>query len=264
MTQAQPHHGDTEVHGDFLVSSVNLRALRVSVVSSCVPFLLAPCVIGQHGRKTMRRTKGCYLLYILLLGVFGSYGSAQIASRPADQWITLLESPDRVANLKVPQVVAALRLERGYSVADIGAGSGLFSRALARTIDPGLLYAVDIDPELLKHIDGTCKAERIPNIRTVPAVFEDPKIPDKVDLIFLCDTLHHIAGPDKYLTKLPAYLRPGGRVAVIDFRENWPPGHEAMKFTAEQLKSWMAAAGFKKVEDLSIPKNAFFHIYALK
>jgi len=201
---------------------------------------------------------------VLFLVFSSSSGSAQIASRPADEWIPLLESPDRVANLKVPQVVAALRLERGYSVADIGAGSGLFSRALARTIDPGLLYAVDIDPELLKHIDGTCKAERIRNIRTVPAAPEDPKIPDKVDLIFLCDTLHHIAGPDKYLTKLPAYLKPGGRVAVIDFRENWPPGHEAMKFTAEQLQSWMAAAGFKKVEDLSIPKNAFFHIYAPK
>jgi len=51
---------------------------------------------------------------------------------------------------------------------------------------------------------------------------------------------------------------------VVAFRVNRPPGHEAMKFTAEQLKSWMAAAGFKKVEDLSIPKNAFFHIYALK
>jgi len=203
----------------------------------------------------------CLILFLVLSS---PSVSAQIASRPADQWIPILESPDRVANLKVPEVIAALRLEKGHSVADIGAGSGLFSRALARTIDPGLLYAVDIDPDLLKHIETTSKAERISNIRTVPAVPEDPKIPDKVDLIFLCDTLHHIAGPDKYLTKLPAYLKPGGRVAVIDFRENWPPGHESMKFTAEQLQSWMAAAGFKKVEDLRIPKNAFFHIYAPK
>jgi ubiquinone/menaquinone biosynthesis C-methylase UbiE len=209
-------------------------------------------------------TRKCWHVVVALLAVFSSYGSAQIASRPADQWITLLESPDRVANLKVPEVVAALRLEKGYSVADIGAGSGLFSRALARTIDPGLLYAVDIDPALLKHIDATCKVERIPNIRTVPAVPEDPKIPDKVDLIFLCDTLHHIAGPEKYLTKLPGYLKPGGRVAVIDFREPWPAGHESMKFTEEQLQSWMTAAGFKKVEDFRIPKNAFFHIYAVK
>jgi len=208
--------------------------------------------------------KRSYLVFTLLFAVFTSSGLAQIASRPADQWIPLLESPDRVANLNIPEVVAALRLEQGYSVADIGAGSGLFSRRLARTIDPGLLYAVDIDSDLLKHIDATCKAERIPNVRTVAAVPEDPKIPDKVDLIFLCDTLHHIALPDKYVTKLPAYLKPGGRVAVIDFRENWPPGHESMKFTAEQLQSWMTVAGFKKVEDLRIPKNAFFHIYALK
>src|SRR5437667_8127433 len=163
-------------------------------------------VIGHFEIWKKRMNSAKWWCLVLFLVFSSSSGSAQIASRPADEWIPLLESPDRVANL----------------------------------------------------------AERIRNIRTVPAAPEDPKIPDKVDLIFLCDTLHHIAGPDKYLTKLPAYLKPGGRVAVIDFRENWPPGHEAMKFTAEQLQSWMAAAGFKKVEDLSIPKNAFFHIYAPK
>src|SRR5881396_1761657 len=114
----------------------------------------------------MHRRKRCYLVFILLFAVSSSRGLAQIASRPADQWIPLLESPDRVANLRVPDVVAALKLEKGYSIADIGAGSGLFSRHLARAIDPGLLYAVDIDSELLKHIDATCKAERIPNVRT--------------------------------------------------------------------------------------------------
>src|SRR5207244_9645924 len=124
-------------------------------------------------KKRMNSAKWWCLVLFLVFS--SSSGSAQIASRPADQWITLLESPDRVANLKVPQVVAALRLERGYSVADIGAGSGLFSRALARTIDPGLLYSVDIDPELLKHIDGTCKTESITDIRTIQS---SPKKPN--------------------------------------------------------------------------------------
>lgn len=173
----------------------------------------------------------------------------------------MLEAPDRVENLKIPQVIAALHLRKGDTVADIGAGSGVFSRPLAKEIEPGILCAVDIDPELLKHIDATCKDQKIGNVRTVLAATDDPKLPEKVDLIFLCDTVHHIANPDKYLKNLPAYLKPGGRIAVIDFREHWPGGHESMKFTPEQLQSWMKAAGMKRAQDLNIPKNAFFHVY---
>ncbi|MBI4455154.1 MAG: methyltransferase domain-containing protein [Acidobacteria bacterium] len=201
----------------------------------------------------------------LLLAIFFAYAVsslAQVGSRPADQWIPVLESPNRIENLKIPQVVAALHLKQGNVVADIGAGSGLFSRAIAKEIGSGTLYAADIDSELLRHIDATCKTEKIDNVKTVLAVPEDPKLPTQMDLIFICDTLHHIANPDKYLTKLPAYLKSGGRIAVIDFRDNWPAGHESMRYTTEQLESWMKAAGLKKVEDLNIPKEAFFHIYA--
>ncbi|HEV8131218.1 MAG TPA: methyltransferase domain-containing protein [Acidobacteriota bacterium] len=202
-------------------------------------------------------------IYIALLALFVSnLCLAQVASRPADQWIPRLEAPDRVENLRIPRVIAALHLRQGDVVADIGAGSGVFSRPLAKQIAPGILYAVDIDPELLKHIDATCRSEKIDNVKTVLGATDDPKLPENVALIFLCDTVHHIANPDKYVKKLPAYLKPGGRIAVIDFRDPWPGGHESLRFTPEQLESWMKAAGMKKVEDLNIPKDAFFHIYA--
>ncbi|HEY3131434.1 MAG TPA: class I SAM-dependent methyltransferase [Acidobacteriota bacterium] len=201
------------------------------------------------------------ILLISLYCACADLASAQVASRPADQWIPMLEAPDRVENLKIPQVIAALHLRKRDAVADIGAGSGVFSRPLAREIDPGILYAVDIDPELLNHINATCKEQKITNVRTVLAATNDPKLPEKVDLIFLCDTVHHIANPDRYVSKLPSYLKRGGRIAVIDFREHWPAGHESMSFTPEQLQGWMNAAGMKKVEDLKIPTNAFFHIY---
>lgn len=211
--------------------------------------------------KTDLRRFACAVALAIGCASFAS-SPAQVASRPAAEWIPRLESADRVASLRVPEVIAALHLGKGDSVADIGSGSGVFSRLLAKQIEPGSMFAVDIDPELLKHIDATCKAQKIGNVKTVLAATDDPKLPEKVDLIFICDTLHHIAYPDKYLTKLPAYLKPGGRVAVIDFRENWPSGHESMRFTTDQLQSWMKTAGLKKVEDLNIPKNAFFHIYA--
>lgn len=210
-----------------------------------------------------RKTPGCFRGVLLIVTFCACWESslAQIASRPAGEWIRTLESPGRIEGLRIPEVVAALQLQKPSAVADIGAGSGVFSRPLANEIYPATLYAVDIDPDLLRHIESTCKGQGIDNVRTVLAVADDPKLPEKVDLIFLCDTLHHIANPDSYVTKLPKYLESGGRVAVIDFLENWPPGHEAVRFAPEQLESWMAAAGLRKIKDLKIPKNAFFHIY---
>ena len=129
------------------------------------------------------------------------------------------ESPPRRSSGPVE-----LDLKPGMVVADIGAGSGLFSRPLAKAVAPaGKVYAVDIQQDLLDHINQRDKEENIRNIQTVLGEFDDPKLPAKdVDLAFINDVLHHIQHRAVYLKALGTYVKPSGRIAIIEMDKNDP------------------------------------------
>jgi arsenite methyltransferase len=173
-----------------------------------------------------------------------------------------LEGAARVARMQVPRVIETLVIPPGSRVADIGAGSGLFSRPIAQHLGrAGVLYAVDIDPGLLKIIDRRAKEESLTNIRTILAATDDPKLPEQVDLAFICDALHHIGNQGTYFKTLAKYIKPGGRIAVIDFSETWPIGHEKMRYSVADLDGWMKAIGFTQTGSHSYLDNSFFVIY---
>ena len=173
-----------------------------------------------------------------------------------------METERRVESLQVNKVIATLKLKPGQVVGDLGAGSGLFARPIAQKLGKkGLVYAIDIDPGLLKHIEKTAKEQNITNIKTVLAAEDDAKLPAKVDLIIIFDTLHHIANQSTYVKGLKKYLKPKGRVAIIDFSSEWPAGHESMKYSLNDLEGWMKAAGFKRTEKHDFLSNNFFVIY---
>jgi 2-polyprenyl-3-methyl-5-hydroxy-6-metoxy-1,4-benzoquinol methylase len=182
--------------------------------------------------------------------------------RSAEEYIKLLESERRIEGLQVTKVVEALKVRPDDRVCDLGAGSGLFTRPLARKAGgKGVVYAVDIDSELLKHVELTAQEQKLANIKPILASETDPKLPEPVDLITIIDTLHHIGNQAEYLKGLKKYLRPGGRVAVIDFSRDWPAGHEKMVYTVSDLDGWMTAAGFKRVEQHDFLDNNFFVVY---
>jgi len=182
--------------------------------------------------------------------------------RDAAAYAKVLERTDRVARLQVSRVVETLKIEPGMHVADLGAGSGLFSRPMARAVAPGgVVYAVDVDAGLIALVDEAAREEGLDTIRTVLATPDDPKIPEAVDLVLICDTLHHITDPGRYLKRLRAFVRPGGRVAIIDYRESWPPGHEALRYSEEQLDQWMSEAGFGRVKTDDFLDGLFFITY---
>jgi ubiquinone/menaquinone biosynthesis C-methylase UbiE len=173
-----------------------------------------------------------------------------------------LEGAARVARMQVPRVIESLVIPPGSKVADVGAGSGLFSRPLAQHIGrAGVLYAVDIDPGMLKIIDRRSQEEKLTNIRTILAATDDPKLPEQVDLAFICDALHHIGNQAAYFKTLAKYIKPGGRIAVIDFSETWPTGHEKMRYSVADLDGWMKAIGFAQIASHSYLENSFFVIY---
>jgi ubiquinone/menaquinone biosynthesis C-methylase UbiE len=195
------------------------------------------------------------LAFCLLTATLAAGANAQLAPRKADEWVTTLEGPQRVATQKIDQVLADLSLKPGMVIADIGAGSGLFSRPLAKAVAPtGKVYAVDIQQDLLDHINQRDKEENIRNIRTVLGEFDDPKLPARdVDLAFINDVLHHIEHRAVYLKALGTYIKPTGRIAIIEMNKDDPntPHKKQPELLVgrDEILKWMSDAGFKLVEE---------------
>lgn len=194
------------------------------------------------------------------LALIGVTAGAQ--QRTPEEYAKVLDRPERVARLQVPRVVADLGLKPGDRVADIGAGSGVFTRPMARAVGPGgVVYAVDVDEGLLAIVARRAKQDGLENIRTLAGGADDPGLPERVDLALVCDTLHHIENRTAYLTNLGRHLKPAGRVAIIDYAEGWPEGHESMRFTLEELRGWMRAAGYRETAQYDYLKNLFFVVW---
>jgi ubiquinone/menaquinone biosynthesis C-methylase UbiE len=134
-------------------------------------------------------------------------------------FIKKFESEDREVYKHREAIVAALGLKRGMAVADIGAGTGLFTRLIADRVGPtGKVYAVDISPGFLKHIDARSKELGHGHVRTVLATQDSSGLPPgSVDLVFVCDAYHHFENPPKTLASIHDALRPGGELVVVDF-----------------------------------------------
>jgi ubiquinone/menaquinone biosynthesis C-methylase UbiE len=205
----------------------------------------------------------------LLLAVFAfsvaQPVSAQLASRPAEEWIRALDAPDRVTGLKVPDVIAALKIKAGQMIADIGAGSGVFSLPIGRAVRPGgTVYAVDIDQALLDHIDMEATEQGMVNVKPILGGPSDPLLPVDVDVAFLNDVLHHIEDRAGYLATLALYLKPGGRIAIIDFRPETSPHKDdpALVVSEEQATKWLEPAGLKPVEHINLYNDRWFVVFA--
>jgi len=183
---------------------------------------------------------------------------AQLASREAKEWIENLERPERIAGLKIDQVLSVLKVKPGDNVADIGAGTGAFSLPFAKAVAPsGKVYAVDVDQGLLDYIGQKAKKEHIENVQTVKGEFSDPKIPARdVDLAFFHDVLHHIENRQAYLKALATYIKPTGRIALIEMNRDDPKtphrNNPELLLSKDEIKSWMAAAGFYPAEEFDV------------
>jgi ubiquinone/menaquinone biosynthesis C-methylase UbiE len=211
------------------------------------------------------------LIGIMLLSVGLTVGlPAQVEHQhhppqSASEYVRILEDPSRDTWQRPEEVVAKLGLKPGEAVADIGAGSGYFSVRLARAVGPnGKVYAVDIDSAMLEYIQRRAKEEHLGNIQTVLSDPHDPKLaPASVDLIFVCDTLHHISERDKYYPLLARALKPGGRLVDVDFHKRplplGPPVE--MKIARPAVIDEVKSAGFHLVKDYEFLPYQYFLIF---
>jgi ubiquinone/menaquinone biosynthesis C-methylase UbiE len=211
------------------------------------------------------RIARCAAVLVLALAWGASPAQAQLGSRSPEEWIKTLESPQRIQGLKIDETIAGLQLKPGNVVADIGAGTGLFDAALAKAVGPaGKVYAEDVDQGLIDAIGRKQREFQITNIVTVLGKFTDPMLPStNVDLAMINDVLHHIEDRATFLKNLAKYLKPGGRIAVIEFipERGGHRGQPELQVSKDQAAKWMADAGLMPTQELELFADKYFVIY---
>ena len=190
---------------------------------------------------------------ILLVGALDAGVTArQLASRPAEEWTKVLDAANRVASLRIDEIVPRLQLKPGDVVADLGAGTGYFTRRLARAVGPsGRVYAVDIQPEMLRHLKESIEKAGIRNVVPVLGESDDPKLPRaSLDWILLVDVYHELQQPKPMLAKMREALKRTGKIALVEYRlEGLTALHvrEEHRMSKEQVLAEWQPAGFRLV-----------------
>jgi predicted methyltransferase len=181
----------------------------------------------------------------------------------AQKWAHVFDDPKRDAWQKPHAVIEALRLKPSAVVADIGAGTGYFSVRLARMLPQGRVYAVDVEPDMVKHLGERAKREDLANLKPLAAAADDPRLPERMDLVLLVDVYHHIEERSRYFRRLAASLKPGGRLAVIDFHLDAPEGPpRAARIPPDGVKAELAAAGYALSEEYDFLPYQYFLVFS--
>lgn len=190
---------------------------------------------------------------------------------PSDQmpnvmeYIDRLDRPERDQDQKPAQVVEALELKPGMHVADLGAGSGYFTRRFVEAVGAtGKVYVIDVEAEALKYVeDSLVHMHREFEAEFILARPDNPKIPtESVDLIFVCNTYHHLEDRSVYFHNTKSSLKPGGRVVIIDFYHDdrsgelgFPKRHLVAR---EKVVEEMTGAGYRLAKEHTFLAKQYF------
>jgi ubiquinone/menaquinone biosynthesis C-methylase UbiE len=215
--------------------------------------------------RIFRRYFTCAVEFLLLLSVstLRAQGpqTADHGFQDTARWAHTFESPERSQWQKPDQVVSALKLGPGQAVADIGAGTGYFTRRFARAVGPsGVVLGLDIEPGMVDYMKADAEKLKLQNYRARLVKPDNPGLaPRSVDLVFFCDVLHHIDDRVAYVSKLQPALKPGGRIAVIDFKKTAPFGPPArMKIPREEMIAEFKQAGYRLVREYQFLPYQYF------
>ncbi len=179
-------------------------------------------------------------------------------------WVERFENEGREVYAHREKIVAAARIRPGSSVADIGAGTGLFTPLLAKAAGAeGKVAAVDIAKDFLDHIGRRAAEAGLRNVRTVLCTDRSVELAeDSIDLAFICDTYHHFEHPRDTLASLHRALRPRGEIVLVEFKRTpgksseWILGH--VRAGQEVFAAEIEAAGFRQIEALDLLKDNYF------
>jgi len=180
----------------------------------------------------------------------------------AKKWAKVFDDPERDAWQKPHEVIQALALKPDAVIADIGSGTGYFSARIANMTPKGRVYGVDTEPDMVKHLAERAKREGLKNVTAVQASPGDPRLPEKADVVILVDVYHHVENREQYFRQLQKSLRPGGRVAIIDFRMDSPVGPpQSARMEPDRVKAEMKRAGYALAQEHTFLPNQYFLVF---
>lgn len=202
---------------------------------------------------------------------FGATGFAQHGHtehrRPPDitQYLEQLDRPERDQYQKPSQVVEALGLTAGMAVADVGAGSGYFTRRFVQAVtESGKVYVIDVEQEMLTYAQQSIERLHIPyTAEFILAQPDNPKLPGQsVDLIFLCNVYHHLEDRTQYFVNVKPALKAGGRVAIVDFYHDARSGDVGFPrqylVARETIVADMGRAGYRLLREHDFLPRQYF------
>ena len=176
---------------------------------------------------------------------------AHVMGHEAADW---LERTDREKEERSDLLLPALKLRSGDAVADIGCGSGYYTRRLAKAVGTdGVVFAVDIQPEMLALLTNKLASEKIFNVKPVLGTIADPKLPlATIDLILMVDVYHEFDHPFEMVEAMCKSLKPGGRIVFVEFRGEDPnvPIKAVHKMTEAQVRKEMSIHPLDWVETI--------------
>lgn len=182
-------------------------------------------------------------------GIGKFYLGREIAHVMGPGGVPWLERAEREFEERPQLLIDALEIKPGQTIADLGAGSGYYSFRIAPLVgEQGKVLAIDVEPRMLRIVTERAKRDRIENVFTLLSTASDPNLPaNSVDLLFMVDVYHELEFPLEMMQKVREALKPGGRVALIEYRAEDPkvmikPVH---KMTERQVIRELTAAGFR-------------------
>jgi SAM-dependent methyltransferase len=171
----------------------------------------------------------------------------------------MFEQPERDAWQQPGRVLELLALKPTDKVADVGSATGYFPVRFARAVPEGVVYGVDIEPVLVNYLNLRARKEGLTNLVSLVCAPDDPRLPEPVDVVFVCDTYHHISDRVAYFRRLAEDLRPGGRLVIVDYREgDFPVGpRDDHKIPPEQVERELLAAGWRLAQSETLKYQYF-------
>lgn len=180
----------------------------------------------------------------------------------AENWARVFDDPARDDWQKPRQVIAALNLAAAAAVADIGAGTGYFAVRLAQALPKGRVYAVDLEPDMVRYVEQRARQMELANLTAVLAAADDPRLPAQVDRVLIVNTYHHIGGREEYFRRLAGSLKAGGEVAIIDYTRDSPIGPPvAARLPAAEVKAEMQRAGYVLAAEHAFLPHQYFLVF---
>jgi len=178
----------------------------------------------------------------------------------AEQWAPVFEDPSRETWQKPEAVIDRVAPDPEDEIAVVGAGTGYFAVRFAERFPDAVVYANDVEPDMVRHLGERATGMELHNLRPVHGEPDDPSLPHPADVVFMCNVYHHIPNPEVFFRNLIGDMKPGARLIIVDFKpeaasDQTPGPPAAMRVTAAQVRETLERLGFGQVavDDALLP-----------